>query len=236
MQGLHERHLIEREHHGVTASDQDGVAADSTHVRHDGGKRGTVMDEILKGLTGGQGQAGPSAESGGIGDLLGGLLGGGGLGSVLGAGVGAGVGSQVGGGMGSVLGGGLGAMLPALLPVVLGMLGGKAGGTDRSGVHQLVDTMHEKGMGDVAGSWVGTGANQPITAAQVEELLTPEQLAQLAAQSGLPADQVSQGVAAILPDVINTLTPDGTVPDQAHVETTTGQLQAALAGISSDRP
>ncbi|HSV92226.1 MAG TPA: hypothetical protein VLH81_04080, partial [Desulfobacterales bacterium] len=116
---------------GVAASDQDGFAADSEHVRHEGG---------------------------GIGDLLGGLLGGGGLGSALEAGVGAGVGRQVGGGMGSVPGGGLGEMLPALLPVVLGMLGGKAGGTDRPGVHQLVNTVHEKGLGDVAASWVGTGA------------------------------------------------------------------------------
>ena len=123
-------------------------------------------------------------------------------------------------------------MLPALLPAVLGMLGGKSGAASQSGMHQLVDTMHAKGMGDVAGSWVGTGANQPITAAEVEQLLSPEQLAQLAAESGLPPDQVSQGVAAVLPDVVNTLTPDGSLPDHAQVQATTDQLQAALAGLA----
>jgi uncharacterized protein YidB (DUF937 family) len=141
----------------------------------------------------------------------------------------------MGGGMGSMLGGGLGAMLPALLPAILGMLGGKTG-AGQSGMHQLVDAMHAKGMGDVAQSWVGTGANQPITAAQVEELLTPEQLSQLAASSGLPPDQVSHGVAAVLPDVINTLTPGGALPDHTQVQASTGQLQTALAGLFGNKP
>lgn len=188
------------------------------------------MDQLLKGLTGGgSGQAG---QSGGLGDLLGGLMGGGGLGSALGAGLGAGVGGSMGGGMGSMLGGGLGAMLPTLLPAVLGMLGGRTA-PNRSGMHQLVDTMHANGMGDVAQSWVGTGANQPITAEQVEKVLTPEQLAQLGAASGLAPDQVRQGVAAVLPDVVNTLTPDGTLPDHAQVQATTDHLQSALASLAS---
>jgi uncharacterized protein YidB (DUF937 family) len=188
------------------------------------------MDDLLKGITGGSGGQGQPGQGGGIGDLLGGLMGGGGLGSVLGAGLGAGAGNAMGGGVGSMLGGGLGAMLPALLPAVLGMLGGNTG-AGQSGMHQLVDTMHAKGMGDVAQSWVGTGANLPITAAQVEQLLTPEQLAQLGASSGLPADQVSQGVAAVLPDVVNHLTPDGRLPEHAQVQATTDQLQTALAGL-----
>lgn len=191
------------------------------------------MDDLLKGITGG-GQGQPS-QSGGIGDLLGGLMGQGGLGTVLGAGLGAGAGNAMGGGMGGMLGGGLGAMLPALLPAILGMLGGKSG-AGQSGMHQLVDTMHAKGMGDVAQSWVGTGANQPITAAQVEQLLTPEQLAQLAASSGLPQDQVSQGVAAVLPDVVNTLTPEGGLPDHTQIQATTDRLQSALSGFLGGRP
>ncbi len=192
------------------------------------------MDELIKGLTGGgQGQPDQAQPGqGGIGDLLGGLLGGGGLGSVLGAGAGAGVGNAIGGAMGSMLGGGLGAILPALLA----MLGGKSGDSNQSGMHRLVATMHANGMGDVAGSWVGTGANQPITAAQVERVLSPEQLAQLAAASGVPPEQVSQGVAAVLPDVVNTLTPSGTLPEHEQVQATTDQLQAALAGLTGGRP
>ena len=197
------------------------------------------MDDLLKGLTGGtqgQGSGGPAGQGGGLGDLLGGLLSGGGLGSALGAGVGAGVGNAMGGGIGSMFGGGLGAMLPALLPAVLGMLGGSSGGTGQSGMHQIVDAMQAKGLGDVAGSWVGTGANQPISAAQVEQVLSPEQLAELAAASGLPREQVSQGVAAVLPEIVNSLTPGGTLPDHAQVQATTAQLQSALAGLAGGKP
>lgn len=193
------------------------------------------MDDLLKGLTGGgqgTGQSQQGAAAGGLGGLLGGLAGGGGLGSILSAGLGAGVGSQLGGGMGSILGGGLGAMLPSLLPAILGMLGGKAG-ADRSGMHQMVDTMHANGLGGVAQSWVGTGENQSISAADVQRVLTPEQLAELSAKSGLSPEQVSQGVAAVLPDVVNHLTPDGSLPDPAQVQGTTSQLQEALAGLTA---
>lgn len=185
------------------------------------------MDDLLKGVTGG-GQ-GPGA--GGIGDLLGNLRGGGNLGSVLGAGAGAGIGKNIGGGLGSVLGGGLGALIPTLLPAVLGMLGGKTA-ANQSGLHQVVDTMHANGLGQVAQSWVGSGPNQPISAAQVEQVLTPEQLTELAVKSGLPLDQVSAGVASILPHVVNSLTLEGALPDSTQVQSAAGQLQQAFAGLT----
>lgn len=53
---------------------------------------------------------------------------------------------------------------------------------------------------------------------------------------GLPTEQVTQGVAAVLPDVVNTLTPDGTLPDHAQVQATTHQLRSALSGITASKP
>ena len=65
--------------------------------------------------------------------------------------------------------------------------------------------------------------------------LTPEQLAELAAKTGLPADKVSEAVAAILPDVVNGLTPDGALPDHAEVAARTSSLQDMLAGLMPQR-
>ena len=190
------------------------------------------MDDLLKSLTGqGQGQG----QAGGVGDLLGGLLGGRDIGSMLGAGAGAGLGNAMGGGVGSMVGGGLGALLPTVLPAVLGMLGG-AGSTGPSGMHQLTDTMHANGLGDIARSWIGGGPNQPISAAQIAQVLTPAQMAELTAKTGLPADQVSTAVAAILPNVVNSLTPHGSLPDHDQVRNTTSQLQDALAGLFGHKP
>jgi uncharacterized protein YidB (DUF937 family) len=95
----------------------------------------------------------------------------------------------------------------------------------------VVDNMHANGLGDVANSWIGTGGNQPITAAQIAQVLTPDQLAQLSTKTGLPAEQVSEAVAAILPDVVNGLTPGGTLPGHDEVKSTTSQLQDMLSGL-----
>lgn len=190
------------------------------------------MSKVLKGPTGGGQPAGNQSGGGGLGGLLGGLMGGGGLGSIIGGEVGAGAGSQTGGGIGGILGGSLEALIPTLLPAVLGMLGGK-GSTRQTGMHQLVDNMHANGLGDVAQSWVGTGPSQTITADQVPQLLTPAQLTELSTKSGLPQDQVTAGVAAILPEVVNHLTPDGTVPDAPQVQSVTDKLQQLLSGLTS---
>jgi uncharacterized protein YidB (DUF937 family) len=199
------------------------------------------MDDLFGKLTGGVTQR---QGSGGIEDLLGGLLGRGGLGSILGGGSSSGgLGSILGGGssagvnrtgsggLGGTLGGGVAALIPTLLPAVLGMLGNK-GPNGQSGMHQLIDDMHAGGLGDVAGSWVGTAPSQPISAAQVAQMLTPAQLAELSAKSGIPADQISAGVAAILPHAVSTLTPDGVVPDHAQVQAGAAQLQQALAALT----
>jgi uncharacterized protein YidB (DUF937 family) len=190
------------------------------------------MDDLLGKLTGGvtKGQG-----SGGLEDLLGGLMGSGGLGSLLGGGSNAGINRTTSGGgaggLGGVLGGGVAGLIPTLLPAVLGMLGSRAAG-GQSGMHQLIDDMHAGGLGDVAGSWVGTAPSQPISAAQVAQVLTPAQLAELAATSGIPADQIGAGVAAILPHAVSSLTPDGVVPDHAQVQAGAAQLQQALAALT----
>lgn len=190
------------------------------------------MDELLGKLTGGRS---PGQAAGGIEDLLGKLTGGGGLGSILGGGSAAGAGNGTAGGLGGMLGGGVAGLIPTLLPAVIGMLGSRGPG-GQSGVHQLADTMHAGGLGDLIGSWVGSAPSQPISAAQVAQVLTPQQLADLSAKSGVPPDQIGAGVAAILPHAVSTLTPDGVLPDHAQVQSTAQQLQQALAVLTGGQP
>ena len=135
----------------------------------------------------------------------------------------------LGGGLGGMLGGGAGATLPALLPQVLGMLGGGAG-KGQTGMHQLLDNMQSKGLGGVADSWVGPGPSQSITPAQAEQVMGPEKVKQLAAKSGLPVDQVRQGLATMLPGLVDHLTPNGQVPAASEVQSTVSSL---LRGLGS---
>jgi len=80
------------------------------------------------------------------------------------------------------------------------------------GLAGLVQTFREKGLGDVVNSWVSRERNQPVTAAQIESVLGNEKVQALAAKLGVSTSTISTGVATILPQVVDKLTPEGTLP------------------------
>ena len=127
-------------------------------------------------------------------------------------------------GAGGAIGGsgGLAGILPVLLPLLLQMFGGGSGG--QTGMHKLLDGMHANGLGDVADSWVSGAPAKSITPAQAKQIVGPEKVKELSAQSGLPANQVAQGLSELLPNLVNHLTPNGQVPPA-------GQVQSAITGI-----
>ncbi|MFC3626374.1 YidB family protein [Vogesella amnigena] len=83
---------------------------------------------------------------------------------------------------------------------------------DNGGISGLVEKFQQGGLGDIVSSWVGTGANLPISAEQIQAVLGNEQIAGLAAKLGLDSSQLSQQVAEHLPGLIDRLTPNGEVP------------------------
>ena len=93
-----------------------------------------------------------------------------------------------------------------LLTGVLGMLQNHEGG-----VGGLVEKFKEKGLGDIAASWIGTGENLPITAEQLKGVLGNETLGQMASQLGVSGDQLSGQLSGLLPQIIDKLTPNGQV-------------------------
>jgi uncharacterized protein YidB (DUF937 family) len=80
------------------------------------------------------------------------------------------------------------------------------------GVQGVVTEFESKGLGGTVRSWVSTGANQPISAEQINKALGPDLLQQLSAKSGLPVQDLAQKLSQVLPQVIDKLTPDGTIP------------------------
>ena len=93
-----------------------------------------------------------------------------------------------------------------LLTGVLGMLQNHEGG-----LGGLVEKFKEKGLGDIAASWIGTGENLPITAEQLKGVLGNETLGQMASQLGVSGDQLSGQLSGLLPQIIDKLTPNGQV-------------------------
>ena len=112
-----------------------------------------------------------------------------------------------GGGLGDVLKGGLGGLLA----------GGAAGSVLSGGLGDLMKQLQEGGLGDAANSWVGKGQNKPVSPGDLSNALGADQIRAIAAQAGLPVDDLLKGLSQYLPDVVDHLTPDGRLPDASEL-------------------
>ena len=91
-----------------------------------------------------------------------------------------------------------------------------AGGQE--GLHKLVTQLEHGGLGRKARSWIGMGGNQPVTGAELGNALGADKIKQLARQTGLSENRVTDELAQHLPRVIDRLTPDGRIPGRADME------------------
>jgi len=100
------------------------------------------------------------------------------------------------------------------------------------GLQGLVQSFHDKGLGAVATSWVGSGPNSPISADQIHQVLGSDQVKALAAKCGISPDIASGAIAQILPGIIDKLTPNGQVPAHNNVMEMVGGLLQNLQKAS----
>jgi uncharacterized protein YidB (DUF937 family) len=108
-------------------------------------------------------------------------------------------------------GGGLGGILGGLLA------GGAAGSVLSGGLGDLLKQFQQNGQGDAANSWVGTGPNKTIAPGDLANALGADQLDQLSSQSGMSREELLQGLSQYLPQVVDHLTPEGRLPNEAEV-------------------
>jgi uncharacterized protein YidB (DUF937 family) len=101
----------------------------------------------------------------------------------------------------------LGGMVGAEMATVVNGLIEKHGG-----LQGIVSQLEEQGFGGTVRSWVGTGANQPITADQIHQAFGSDTMKQLAAKVGMTPEDLAAKLSQILPQAIDKLTPGGAVP------------------------
>ena len=150
-----------------------------------------LMD-MLKGAMGGKkagagasatsGVAGGASASGNPADMLGGML------------------------------GGLGGSNPLLKMLLPMLMGGGALGSKLGGLSGLLSKFQGAGMGGKVNSWVGTGANEPLTGDEVQQALGDDVINEMSQESGLPAHEVKGGLAGMLPGLVDKLSPSGSMP------------------------
>ena len=103
---------------------------------------------------------------------------------------------------------------------------GSVGGT--GGLGGLVTQFQQKGLGSMIASWIGTGPNPPITAAQVTDVLGNQTVKEFATKAGVPLGEAGGLLASLLPAVVDRVTPKGAVPETASLDSTLGGLLSGL--------
>jgi len=105
----------------------------------------------------------------------------------------------------------LGGNNAAIGAVMSGLLGGQAGGGIDLG--NLVKGLEAKGLGDVAGSWLGDGENAEISADQLKDVLGQEKIAEAAAQLGTDEGSLLDGLKDALPQMVDKSSSGGSLLD-----------------------
>ncbi|MBK0393659.1 YidB family protein [Ramlibacter algicola] len=165
---------------------------------------GQILGSVLRGAAGGGGGGLGRGLPGGLDSVLGGMLGGGlpGMGST---------------GVPGARPGNRNAMLALMLPLVLAWM------RRNGGVRNVMSRVNEHGYAPHASSWLGTERNDALPADAAHQLLGDDELSAWASQLGIGRDEAAQGFADVLPEVVDQLSPQGHLPDDADDRLDAGQ-------------
>lgn len=117
---------------------------------------------------------------------------------------------------------------PQIIAAAASLLSSKEGSIGSpNGLAGLTSALSSQGLGDVLESWIGTGSNQAIAPEQLSSALGEDTMAQFASKAGIGIEQAGPALAAVLPGLINGLTPQGSAPEESSLE---GALAGMLGG------
>ncbi len=116
--------------------------------------------------------------------------------------------------------GGAEASLKSMLPAAASLI------QQVGGIDGLIAKFNAAGLGDKISSWISTGPNPPATAADMKAALGSH-LDEIAQATGQDAHGAASGLAALLPGLIDKLTPDGKAPTG---DALSSGLQSLLSG------
>jgi uncharacterized protein YidB (DUF937 family) len=110
----------------------------------------------------------------------------------------------------------------ALLDLATGVIQRHPGG-----LAGLIQQLTSAGLGREAGSWVSTGPNLPVSAEQLAQALGQGNVQGLGQKLGIPSETASAGLAALLPLLVDQLTPKGEVERDQDLASTLAALRGA---------
>jgi uncharacterized protein YidB (DUF937 family)/outer membrane protein OmpA-like peptidoglycan-associated protein len=123
---------------------------------------------------------------------------------------------------------GLGDKSGTLLSALLSMMTNQ----DSGGFSGFLNLFSKAGLGDLASSWVSSGANSPLSNEQLESALGSNTIGSIAEKVGLPAGTATSAMAWMVPQVIDKLTPDGVVPEEKDLLSKIGDFLSGWGGAA----
>ena len=112
---------------------------------------------------------------------------------------------------------------PKLMQAAMGLL---AKDSPVGGLPGLVANFQKAGLGDTVASWLGNGANKPVSGTDIQKVLGGGVLDGLAAQARMTPSDASEVVSRVLPGMIDRLSPTG---DATGLEMS--QIKPMLSGF-----
>lgn len=104
---------------------------------------------------------------------------------------------------------------------MLDQLGNAADGASSggllAGLTELIGRFSNPQQSAKAQSWVDTGPNGALEAADLEEVLDEETLAELMQKTGLDRRELLDRLSAVLPDAVDQMTPQGRMPSAGDI-------------------
>ncbi|MFW2177267.1 MULTISPECIES: YidB family protein [unclassified Moraxella] len=217
---------------------QSKMGGQSAQAQDSMGGLGNVLGGMLGGGMGGQASGVNLSNGFGLDDVIG-MAGmamngnqaqsqGGMLGQVLGSVLGGGNSMGMNQGMQQQQSGfgGKGMLMAALLPLALSFI------QKNGGLSGALGKISGMGFGQQANSWMSAGEpNQSLDANAVSQLFDSNELQQVAQQAGCGTGDVCQGMAELLPQVFDQLTPNGDTGTESQANDEISQILSQLSNL-----
>jgi uncharacterized protein YidB (DUF937 family) len=92
------------------------------------------------------------------------------------------------------------------------------------GLDQILERLNAGGLADKVKSWVGMGDNEEVSPDELEQAVGKERMEEFAEKAGVSEEEAKDGLAAMLPNLVNKLTPDGKIPGADQIGDLLGKL------------
>jgi uncharacterized protein YidB (DUF937 family) len=115
-----------------------------------------------------------------------------------------------------------------LMGMLTGLLSGQGEmGAKLGGLSGILDKFRNAGFADKVQSWLGQGPNEPVSGDEVEQALGKDNLDEMATKAGTSETEVKNGLAGLLPGLVDKLTPDGKLPGMDQISGLLGKIDVS---------